>query len=87
MISVVGSIRGHTLRLDYLMPAELFPAALVGGGLFILAALRARSRRVLIAWVGVAVVFLVGSQVLAVATGLASGQTEPTGWLWTLVSE
>ena len=28
---------------------------------------------------------LQGGQVLAVATGLASGKTEPTGWQWALV--
>jgi peptidoglycan/LPS O-acetylase OafA/YrhL len=73
-------------RFDYLMPAELFPATLVGGGLLIWAALRARSRRRLIGWgLGIAVGLLVGGQVLAVVTGLASGETEPAGWWWALV--
>ena len=73
-------------RFDYLMPAELFPAALVGGGLLMWAALRARSRRGIIGWgLGIAVGSLVGGQALAVATGLASGETEPTGWQWALV--
>ena len=68
------------------MPAELFPVALVGGGLLIWAALRARSRRRIIGWgLGVAVGSLVGGQALAVVTGLASGETEPTGWWWALV--
>jgi len=31
-----------------------------------------------------AVVLLVGSQVAAVLTGLASGKTEPAGWQWML---
>jgi hypothetical protein len=34
---------------------------------------------------GVAVGLLVGGQALAVATELASGETEPAGWLWALV--
>ena len=86
VISVVGSIRDRVFRFDYLMPAELFPIAFVGGGLLMWAAMRARSRRRLVGWgLGVAVVLLVGSQALAVATGLASGETEPAGWLWALV--
>jgi len=60
------------------MPAELFPAALVGGGSLLWAALRVRLCRRLIGWgLGVAIGLLVGGQVLAVVTGLASGETEP----------
>lgn len=84
--SVVGSVGDRVFRFDYLMPAELFPAAFVGGGLLMWAAMRARSRRGLIGWgLGVAVGLLVGGQALAVVTGLASGETEPVGWLWALV--
>jgi hypothetical protein len=73
-------------RFDYLMPAELFPVALVGGGLLLWAALRARAYRKLIACgLGAAIALLFGSQVLAVVTGLASGETEPTGWAWACV--
>jgi len=73
-------------RFDYLMPAELFPAALVGGGLLLWAALRKGSRLNQIGWgVGIAVLTLVGSQVLAVVTGLASGKTEPVGLWYVLV--
>ncbi len=43
-----GVTRERIFRFDYLMPAELFPATLVGGGLLIWAALRAHSRRRLI---------------------------------------
>jgi len=86
LLSVAVIIKERMFRFDYLMPAELFPAALVGGGLLIWAALRARSRRRLIGWgLGIAVGLLVGGQVLAVVTGLASGKTEPAGWWWALV--
>lgn len=86
LLSVVLVITEREFRFDYLMPAELFPATLVGGGLLIWAALRAHSRRRLIGWgLGIAVGLLVGGQVLAVVTGLASGETEPTGWWWALV--
>jgi hypothetical protein len=84
--SVVGTIGSRVFRLDWLMPAELFPVALVGGGLLMWAALRAHSRRGLIGWgLGIAAGLLVGGQVLAVVTGLASGETEPTGFLWALL--
>jgi hypothetical protein len=84
--SVVGTIADRVFRFDYLMPAEFFPVAFVGGGLLMWAALRARSRRGLIGW-GLAVVvgLLLGGQALAAITGLASGQTEPAGWLWALI--
>jgi hypothetical protein len=84
--SVVGTIGSRVFRLDWLMPAELFPVALAGGGLLMWAALRAHSRRGLIGWgLGIAAGLLVGGQVLAVVTGLASGETEPTGFLWALL--
>jgi hypothetical protein len=86
LLSVLVLIIERMFRFDYLMPAELFPAALVGGGLLLWAALRARSRRRLIGWgLGIAVGLLVGGQALAVATGLASGETEPAGWWFALV--
>jgi hypothetical protein len=84
--SVISLLGDGIFRFDYLMPAELFLVALIGGGLLLWAALRTRSRRGLIGWaLGIAVVLLVGGQALAVVTGLASGETEPTGWRMVLV--
>jgi peptidoglycan/LPS O-acetylase OafA/YrhL len=86
LFSVLALTIERMFRFDYLMPAELFPAALIGGGLLLWAALRARSRRRLIGWgLGIAVGLLVGGQALAVVTGLASGETEPAGWWFALV--
>ena len=86
LLSAAVIIKERMFRFDYLMPAELFPAALVGGCLLLWAALRARSRRTLIGWgLGIAIGLLAGGQVLAVVTGLASGETEPAGWWWALV--
>lgn len=85
LLSVAVIIKERIFRFDFLMPAELLPATLVGGGLLIWAALRARSRRRLIGWgLGIALGFLVGGQLLAVVTGLASGDTEPASW-WRIV--
>jgi len=86
LLSAVFFITNHIFRFDYLMPAELFPFAMAGGVLLIWAALRAHSRQRLIGWgVGIAAGMLVGGQVVAVVTGLASGKTEPVGWRWILV--
>ena len=83
---VIGTISSRMLRFDYLMPAELFPAALAGALLLLWTGQRARSQRKLIGWgLGAAVASLVGGQAIAVATGLASGATAATGWPWALV--
>ena len=80
------TIARGVFRLDYLMPAELFPVALAGGGLLLWAALRAHARRGSIGWgLALMVGLLVGGQALAVATGLASGAIEAAGWPWILV--
>jgi hypothetical protein len=78
--------RGGGFGMDYLMPAELFPAAIIGGLLLLWAALRAHSRQRLIGWgLAAAVGLLVGGQALAVASGLASGDAKPEGLPWILV--
>lgn len=86
LLLAIGGLTGRILRFDYLMPAELFPFALAGGGLLLWAALRAHSRRGIIGWgLGIAAGMLIVSTVLAVATGLNTGATEPGGWQWALV--
>lgn len=86
LFSLMLFSRSGFFRFDYLMPAEFFPVALVGGVLLLWAALRAHSHRRLIGWsLGIAVLMLFGGQALAVVTGLASGETEPAGWQWALV--
>ena len=84
--SIALLARAHVFRLDYLMPAELFPMVLAGGLALLWAAIRARSRRKIIGWAfGIAVGMLLGGQLIAVLTGLASGEAEPSGWRWALV--
>jgi hypothetical protein len=63
------------------MPAELSPLVSAGGGLLSWAALRVRSRQGLIGCgLGLALGLLVGGRVLAVATELATGESESAGW-------
>lgn len=71
---------------DYLMPMELFLLALAGSGLLLWATLRAHARVKLVAWgIGLAVVMFFGVQAFAELTGMASGATEPTIWMWGIV--
>jgi peptidoglycan/LPS O-acetylase OafA/YrhL len=68
------------------MPAELGLFAFGGGIILLVAAIRARSQVKFIGWgLGIAVITVVGGQVIAMVTGLANGTTEPTGWQWALV--
>jgi hypothetical protein len=86
ILSTIVFMVERIFRFDYLMPAELFPFALVGSGLLLWAALRAHSRTKLIGWgLGIAILMLFGGQGIAVLTGLASGEIEPIGWIWRLV--
>ncbi len=81
IFTMLLAIREGIFRFDYLMPAELFSAALIGGGLLIWAALRARSHQKMIGWgLLIAAFLLVGGQAFAIITGLASGATEAAGW-------
>lgn len=81
LLSVGVSLERRVPLLDYLMPAELFPLALLGGLLLTGAAARARSRlRPIVVSLVLAVLLLVGGQAFAVASGLADGSTTPDGW-------
>jgi hypothetical protein len=72
-------------RFDYLMPAELFLLVLAGGAALIWAAFRAHRRLALMGWSFIiAIAGLVSSQLTAVVTGLASGETAVGGWEWAL---
>ena len=68
LFAAASLIQAGMFRFDYLMPAELFPVALVGGGLLLWAALRARARRGLIGGsLAGAVILPVAGQALAVS--------------------
>ncbi len=76
------------LRFDYLMPAELFGFALVGGLLLVWGGARSG-----LGWrpagipLGVAALFLVLAQGLAMVSGLASGRIEAKGfWMAAVVT-
>lgn len=84
--SLILLITRKIFRFDYLMPAELFPSALLGAILLFWAACQVKTRRKWIGWSFVAsILLLLGSQTFAVITGLASGRTQPVGWPWIIV--
>ncbi len=86
LFSLIRFLESARFMFDYLMPAEGFPLVLAGGGLLIWAAIRTKSLVRWFAWMlGIGVALLIGGQALAVVTGLASGEIEPTGWQWFLV--
>ncbi|MBL7007057.1 MAG: hypothetical protein ISR78_08260 [Spirochaetia bacterium] len=77
--------RGQFL-FDFLMPAELFPATIAGALLLFWVAVRIKKRRAFLGWgTGFAVLMLLGSQLGAAVSGLASGETEPGGAAWFIV--
>ena len=74
------------LMVDYLIPAELFLVVAVGALLLLWAAIRAK--KMLVEVIIGCVLGLIGlglGQGMAVWTGLAHGDTEPTGWPWITV--
>ena len=84
--SIFGTIRSGRFRFDYLMPAELGLFFLVGGILLIWAAIRSKVMRKPIIWcLVIAIALLIGSQLIAIVTGLASGEYDAVGWRWLVV--
>ena len=74
------------LRVDYLIPAEMFPLELVGAALLLWAAVKVRKYVSHVTYgLVVMVLSLVAAQGAAVATGLASGKVEAAGWRFALV--
>jgi len=86
LLSIILFFKEGRFLLDYLMPAELFLFALVGGGLLLWASLRARRWYWFIGGsLGAAIFLLLSGQLFAQVSGLASGRIGPSGWQWILV--
>jgi len=84
--SIEHYLRSRRFMIDYLMPAELFPAVLLGGILLLWGAFRAKRQRKLTASsFGAAIVLPFIGVGLAALTGLASGETAEGGWQSALV--
>jgi hypothetical protein len=84
--SIFGTISSGRFRFDYLLPAELGLFFLVGGLLLIWAAISAKIMRQQIIWgLVIPIALLIGSQLFAVLTGIASGEYDAVGWRWLVV--
>ncbi len=81
LMTIIRLLQQGGFNFDYLMPAELFPSALIGGGSLILVARRTGLRWRLVGWgLGIAAVMLGAGQVVAFATGLATAEAHAAGW-------
>ena len=86
LIMTGSLIYNDILMVDYLIPAEIFPMVAVGALLLLWTAIR--SKKMLIEVIVGSVLGLIGlllGQAMAVWTGLAHGETEPSGWPWITV--
>jgi hypothetical protein len=77
LLSLVVLLTRNMVLFDYLMPAELFPLALIGGGFLYLVAYRIHYFKRMISWsLSIAIVSLVSGQIFAVISGVASGSID-----------
>lgn len=84
--AIIGSLSAGKLLMDYLMPAELFFLVLAGWILLIIGSALSQTMRGPVVIIGAAsVVVLIGSQILAVVSGFASGVVPAEGPIWYLV--
>lgn len=87
LTAIFGSIARKMLLFDYLMLAEMFPIVALGLVLLIFTTLLTRTFRKWFGWGSVAaLVALVACNLVAVASGLASGTTPPSGPFFILVN-
>lgn len=72
--------QGGRFHFDYMMPAELFPVVLIGAVLLLLAAILAKVRVKLIAWLfGAVLISLALLMIVPIATGAAQNVAGPVG--------
>ncbi len=82
---IAAFVQKGSFLFDFLIPAEMFPSTLLGGGLLFWASLRTKTRCRYIGWgTGLALIMLFGSQVIANEGGLASGGAELGGGIWVI---
>jgi hypothetical protein len=87
LTAIISSIARKTVLFDFLILAELFPVIVLGLVLLVLASLLSRIFRKWFIWGSiVALVSLVFGQILAVSSGLASGDIPASGGIFITVN-
>lgn len=81
IFTILLLIKEGIFRFDFLMPMELFFLTVIGGILLIISTFISKSYKkfIIINFVILIAIFF-SSQLIANLTGLASGETEPTGF-------
>lgn len=82
VLAIALLVTAQGLHVDYLLPGELFVAALAGGILLVSAALLVRRRRALVIVVTAVVAALLAAVgLIAALTGVGTGDAASTAWL------
>jgi hypothetical protein len=85
--AVLASIIEGSFLFDFMMPAELGVFAILGSCLLLWGAIRLKRMIKPIAWsLALMIILLFGSQALAVATGLATGERPPSDAMFYVVA-
>lgn len=87
VLAAIPWMTGASRNIDWLMPAELGLAALIGGAALLAAALVSRDRRALALW-GNGLMYggIVLGTLVTRLTGLATGEREAVGWpVWVTI--
>lgn len=86
LTAIIGSIAAKKLLFDYMMLAEFFVVVLIGVVLLFAAGILSKTMPKWLGWSSaIAVIALAGAQLTAVASGLAHGDREPTGYIFGFV--
>lgn len=86
VMSILGSVTDGRFRFYFLLPAELFPVELIGGGLVLWSAQRAGLHQKLASRSAISAIYLLLNGLgVAVATGITAGKVAAAGWVWALI--
>ncbi len=86
LTAIIGSISRGMLLFDYLMLAELFFIVLAGAVLLLAAGILSKTLAKWFVWSSAAAVLsLAATQLIAVVSGLAHGDREPSGFIFGVV--
>lgn len=87
VFSVIGLVSGKSFNFDFLMPAELFLVILPGAVLLIVTSFLVKTNRTpILISSGIGLICLITGPLIAVMTGLDSGEAEPSSSAYLIVT-